>query len=365
MSGMRSTGSLGAGVLAHAGSGAKPARAGVRALPEAGGAVCSLRSRQTVRPFAAVASSSRPDRPFLMRLYQQSAGAAAAFETRDVESVARAGQRHIEQPVALLRFGQRDPLPGALHDADLAGALDRPEERRRHPARPCGIVEGEQGLGWRADLVEQVSGRNTIGASRPFAPWTVMTRTSLWPGSMSRLISRCPLTQPAQKPLQRGRGAVVVGQCQVEELIEGIGGLGSQASQHPGPSAFAVEHRGIELERRQVFGPPPPTPQALRRLHRAMAAAALRGELLPQGSRPAERQGRQVVVVEAEQRRFERRGERKVVVGQSEHVAQRNQILHGDLLGQHQTVGAGNRHATRLQGGDQRRGERQPLAHED
>ena len=87
----------------------------------------------------------------------------------------------------------------------------------------------------------QVSGRNTIGASRPLAPCTVMTRTSLRPCSMSRLISRVASRMTGEEARERGRRAVVVGQREVQELVERVGGIGAEAREELRAHAVAIE----------------------------------------------------------------------------------------------------------------------------
>ena len=79
---------------------------------------------------------------------------------------------------------------------------------------------------------------------------------------------------------------------------------------------------------------------------------------------PLGRERQQIVVVEAEQRRLEHAGERQVVLRQAEEIAERHQVLHGDLLGQHQAVGARDLDAARLEGGDHGGRERRALAHQ-
>ena len=74
---------------------------------------------------------------------------------------------------------------------------------------------------------------------------------------------------------------------------------------------------------------------------------------------------KQVVVVEAEERALQHLGQRQVVLGQRQEIAERDQILDRDLLGEAQAVGAGDRNAARLQRRHHRRRERAALAHQD
>ena len=62
---------------------------------------------------------------------------------------------------------------------------------------------------------------------------------------------------------------------------------------------------------------------------------------------------------------FKHLGERQVVLGQREELAERHEVRDRDLIAQAQAVGAGDRDAARLQGRHHRRRERPALAHED
>ncbi len=59
--------------------------------------------------------------------------------------------------------------------------------------------------------------------------------------------------------------------------------------------------------------------------------------------------GEQVVIVEPEQRALQHRCERKIVLRQQQEVAERHQVLDGDLLGEADAVGASDGNAARLQ----------------
>ena len=69
--------------------------------------------------------------------------------------------------------------------------------------------------------------------------------------------------------------------------------------------------------------------------------------------------------VEADERRFQRRRQRQVVVGQERRAARRDEVEHGDVLADVEAVGAGDRHARLLEGADHRLEGRPALAHED
>ena len=85
----------------------------------------------------------------------------------------------------------------------------------------------------------------------------------------------------------------------------------------------------------------------------------------PQRALAPGREGQQIVVVEIEQRAFEHRCKRQIVFGQGQKIAERDQILDGNLVGQRDAVGARDRNAAGLQRGDHRHCEGIALAHQD
>ena len=114
--------------------------------------------------------------------------------------------------------------------------------------------------------------------------------------------------------------------------------------------------------RRAARGRPGPPRPGSRRPRRS--AGCRRGaKPLPQDPAAWPR-GQQAVVVEAEQRLLEQLASARSSSGREE-IAERHQILHGDLLGQHESVGARDRDFARLEGRDHGRRERRALAHQD
>ena len=85
-----------------------------------------------------------------------------------------------------------------------------------------------------------------------------------------------------------------------------------------------------------------------RAAHDAARSAAL-AERVPERARPSMGERIELVLAEADQRAFQERGERQVVLGQEHHPAERHQVHDGDVLGQRQAVGAGDRDAVRLE----------------
>ncbi len=79
----------------------------------------------------------------------------------------------------------------------------------------------------------------------------------------------------------------------------------------------------------------------------------------------ARRDCEQIVIIEIEDRTFEHGRERQIVFRQRQEIAEDHQVLHRDLIGQRDPVGARDGDATPLQRGDHRHRERIALAHED
>ena len=69
---------------------------------------------------------------------------------------------------------------------------------------------------------------------------------------------------------------------------------------------------------------------------------------------PLGRQGDQIVVVKAEDRRFQRRGQGKIVLRQQARAANRDEVHHRDMLRQFKPVGARHRDAFFLERADHR-----------
>ena len=138
-----------------------------------------------------------------IRSYQHPAHAARAPSRRRRAGRARASRRHRAAGGTRARAPGGRPARGAALRVVIGGA-DRPQRQRRRPVGP-----EQPGLGAAVGALH-VSGRNTIGASRPLAPCTVMTRTSSRPWSRSRLISVSPARASAGIPPASARSALIV-----------------------------------------------------------------------------------------------------------------------------------------------------------
>ena len=202
--------------------------------------------------------------------------------------------------------------------------------RRRGGCEPCGGVV--------------VSARMTTGASRPFAPCTVITRTSSRAISMSRLTIVGGGPQEREKSLQRRRVAALIGERKLEELVERVGSFEAEPRIDLAPALFRAEQPGEECERGFVARSRGAHGAAARRpprsLHRSSAVPRARLRRLP---RAAMGKRKQAVVIEAEQRALERDRKRQIVFRQQHRVGERHQVGDRDMLGKLQPVGARHR----------------------
>ncbi len=163
--------------------------------------------------------------------------------------------------------------------------------------------------------------------------------------------------------LQRGRLGPFVGEREVQEFVERIGGFRAEPRQNLPAAAFAAEEMRIEAERRFAAGE---LGEALelrgrRRTRRVFGFSQRR----PQRAAAAPGQREQLVVVEPEQRALEHGRERKIVAFVEECVGEHQEIHDRDVLGQHQPVGARNRDGGVLERANDRLEQGPALAHQD
>ncbi len=164
---------------------------------------------------------------------------------------------------------------------------------------------------------------------------------------------------PVQEPLQRAGMAALVGQGEVEELVDRVIRIGTQPCQHAFSPVAAGrcgcgKDAGVQLEGRTEVDPC----QEVRQPVPDGAVAGLgSGHLiqpLPDRSSAAiPGQREQIVVIEPDQRPLEHGGQREVVLRQQQEPAERNEVHHGDLVGQNHAVDAGHRNAQILQAAHQ------------
>ncbi len=168
-----------------------------------------------------------------------------------------------------------------------------------------------------------------------------------------------------QEALQRRRFTGLIGKGEIDEFVDGVRRFRAEPIQKPAPQPVSFQTRHVEIERllrRCCFTP---CVERFGRCRIDSAQVPLLGQRIPERHAAAMPDGEQIVIVEAEDRAFQQRGERQIVLGQEQRIAERHQIHHGKLLGQLHPVRARDRHALGFQRLHQRPGERVPLAHED
>ena len=191
--------------------------------------------------------------------------------------------------------------------------------------------------------------------------------------------------QPCKEGIEAGFARFLVGQRQIEEGIDDLTRIRAEPARQPGPATLGAENAGIEgedgLEARTgtQFVEPRQRVAAFgqKRLGRFVghefrhAGKSLRPADPPQAERQrlvalaGQGQPHQVVVGEIEEGRLQDGGEGQIVLEIGHRPAERHQILHRDMVGDDQPVGAGDRNAGVAQrlghGGD----EAGALAHQD
>ncbi len=263
----------------------------------------------------------------------------------DDKYVGRARECHIEQPAILLRAQFKCRIARGTQAIRIFSFRNCPDECGRISNLENGITFGS----WRENGFAVVSASTTIGASRPLTPWTVMTRIASLVVSRSRLISASVRRRNARNPCSDGVSERFVGKCGREKFIKRVGCFRPKPRHHPLSAAVAAEHARIKIERPQVqrfLAPLQKRPACCRvsRITRAIFRKILRER---SGATMSERD--QVVVVESEQRRFQHAASCRSSCFKQERVAERDQIHHGDMFGELESVRTGDRQAFLLQ----------------
>ena len=158
----------------------------------------------------------------------------------------------------------------------------------------------------------------------------------------------------------------VVGEAQ--EGVDGVARLAAEPGDELRAAAQRAEQGRVESERAVPAGEIAPARQGCAGApRRRVACRGMVGEGSGQGRivGAADGDADEIVVVEADERRFQRRRQRQVVVGQERRAAGRDEVEHGDVLADVEAVGAGHRHARLLEGADHGLEGRPALAHED
>ena len=158
----------------------------------------------------------------------------------------------------------------------------------------------------------------TIGASRPLAPCTVITRTSSRAISMSRLTSARAARSQATKPLQRGNFAPLVIECEIEEFVERVVGFGAEPRMETPAAAAGAEHGGVKGKRRLPlcrFAQGIKPRDGLRK-HLALRGFLLQGRM--QRIKAALGRDREQIVVGKSEQRAAQHGRKRQIVGRQQ-----------------------------------------------
>ena len=171
--------------------------------------------------------------------------------------------------------------------------------------------------------------------------------------------------QPGDEALQRRRALRFVIEREIEEFVERVVGFRSEPRQN-----FRAAFGGAQHMREKRKG----RPRA--RLGAEIVEGGIGGgkgrivlclgpQAFAQRQRLAvPRQREQLLFAHAEQRTLQQARQRQIVIGQQQTIGQRHEIHHGDMFGQHQTVGAGHRDFGGLERADDGLEQRPALAHQ-
>ena len=167
-------------------------------------------------------------------------------------------------------------------------------------------------------------------------------------------------TSQTMKPATAAKKLGVYLPATPTEFQEGVVSRAELAALQTDPPEWLQElRRGGPHPRRlgpaQELGRPRP--------FRPLVPAAQQGA--PQGALAPPGQGEQPVLVDVAERAAQQGGQGQVVVGVEGEAGQGQEVLEGRMLGQHEPVGAGHRHAPPLAGAQQLLEQALALAHQD
>ena len=142
----------------------------------------------------------------------------------------------------------------------------------------------------------------------------------------------------------------LIGEGEAEKFVDGVFRFRSEATQQRATAAFGSQDFGIKLKRRDKIGAGEPRRKPVSGAAQYRAGISAQPQPVPQGflvARIAEAEQR--LFVDIEKRAFQHRRQGQIVLGQQQKAPERHQILHRELLGQHQAVGTGHRDTVPLQ----------------
>ncbi len=170
--------------------------------------------------------------------------------------------------------------------------------------------------------------------------------------------------QPGQETLQRRCLARLIVEREIEEFVERVIGLWSEAGEKLFAAAQWPQHMGEKCEGRKHA-------RVLRQAVKSgfdrfekFIAACLCAQAGAQRAFAVPGQLEQLFFGESEQRTLQHARQGQIVVFQQQAIGQRHQVHHRDVLGEHQPVGAGDRHAGIFQRADHGLEQRPALTHQ-
>ena len=150
-----------------------------------------------------------------------------------------------------------------------------------------------------------------------------------------------------------GGWLVLEGERLGEERFDRLGRRRTEPGEQALATAALAEQAGVELEGRQKVDLRQQLVQAPYASAKGGAVARRLQTLVEAGATPIVGELEQRLLGQAEQRAAQHGGEAQVVLGQQQHVAERDQVHDRDVIGQRQPVGAGDRHVQLLELADQ------------
>ena len=168
--------------------------------------------------------------------------------------------------------------------------------------------------------------------------------------------------QPVQEGHERGRLKRLGVQRQFQKLVHRVASLRPKTGEEPSAAFFWPQQARVKPERTFARALAP----AVYPRHR-IYAARLRASAQRVNQRAATtgRKFQQIVVVEANERRFQDAGQREIILREKRNASSRHKILHRDMVAQFQTIRARHRHACFFERPDDALKKRTPLAHKN
>ncbi len=173
------------------------------------------------------------------------------------------------------------------------------------------------------------------------------------------------IAQPGKKALKASGSGLLIGQRQIEELVDRVRCFRPEPGNQPRARTVSVQHARVELEGPQAQGLLPPARQPRLRRRKTRRIPRRLFQRFPQAVLAFMRQRKEVVFRKPDERAFQHGRKRQIVAGQQQRIAQRQQVHDCELVGQAHSVRPGHGYAPAFQRVNHRRGEGLALAHEN